>query len=75
MKKTGFTLSLLILSIAAISQAKLPIVKGYAYLRESLPGIVPKTVDEKGNESYTRTSQSLPTSFSWNIKREIPLSR
>ena len=50
MKKTGFTLSLLILSIAAISQAKLPIVKGYAYLRESLPGIVPKTVDEKGNE-------------------------
>ena len=37
-------------SIVAFSQAKGPIAKGYAYLRESMPGIVPRTVDEKGNE-------------------------
>ena len=51
MKKSGFILLMITITLSSFSQVKTPIVKGSAYLRESTPGIIPKVIGEDGKES------------------------
>ena len=51
MKKCGIIILLLISTLGLFSQTKTSLIKGYAYMRESTPGIIPKTIDEDGKES------------------------
>jgi len=50
MKKSGIIILLIISSLGLFSQTKTSLIKGHAYLRESTPGIIPKTIDEDGKE-------------------------
>ena len=51
MIKSGSILLLITITLPCFSQVKTPIVKGFAYQRESTPGIIPKVIDEDGKES------------------------
>ena len=51
MLRIGFIVMLVTIGFCSFTQVTTPIVKGYAYLRESTPGIVPKVVGEDGKES------------------------
>lgn len=52
MSRTLLFLICLVTAAKGYSQAK-PLVKAYAYLRESVPGAIPKTIDENGKEINT----------------------
>jgi hypothetical protein len=51
MIKFGLIALLIIVTFSSFSQVKTPIVNGYAYQRESTPGIIPKVINEDGKES------------------------
>ncbi len=55
MKKSVIISLLIICSWGLFSQTKTTLVKGYAYERESTPGIIPKTIGEDGKESNGTT--------------------
>ena len=63
MKKPGIIILLIISSLGLFSQTKTSLVKGYAYERESTPGIIPKTIGEDGQE----TTREIPRIKSYQL--------
>ncbi len=63
MKKSGIVILLIISSLGLYSQTKTSLVKGFAYERESTPGIIPKTIGEDGKE----TTREIPRIKSYQL--------
>jgi len=63
MKKSGIIILLIVSSLGLYSQTKTSLIKGYAYERESTPGIIPKTIGEDGKE----TTRPIPRIKSYQL--------